>query len=110
MKRDTFGKITGHTAWFTVTGKIKATAFVREGSRDCFVEKEITSQFTVNRTVLANNEDEAENLVLFGLNADDWEWVDGPIITRKEMPEDERLRLLGVPTLWDAMGIMDVAR
>ena len=95
--------ITGQTARYRVQGTLEVISeFYLLGYNMTKWEDEYLGRFEVDRVVLADDEWEAERVVSGDLPSDfyDWQWVEGPMVTREEIPEDERMRLMGaVPLL-----------
>ena len=95
--------ITGQTARYRVQGTLEVISeFYLPGYNMTKWEDEYIGQFKADRVVLADDEWEAEQEALGDLSSSfyDWQWIKGPMVTREEIPEDERMRLLGaVPLL-----------
>ena len=95
--------ITGQTARYRVQGTLEVISeFYLPGYNMTKWGDEYLGRLKVDRMVLADDEWEAEREVSDDLPSAfyDWQWVEGPMVAREEIPEDERMRLLGaVPLL-----------
>ena len=96
--------ITGKTCRYRVRGWLSLTQYI-EGQTDDgdpFWD-DVTKRIRLDKTVLADSEWEAEDTVVsqaMGVTFETAEWADkSPTITCEELPEDERLRLMGATPL-----------